>query len=238
MDVDVLFFDVGNTLIYPNPSVGEVYARALREEGFAADPEEVERSFEETWRELRRQQADGALEYGMSRDEALDWWRLVVRESCRPFGEPADFASFLLKLWNYFGSGGAWGIYDDVLPTVRELRRRGKRLGLISNWDVRLERILRDLGLWGRFDCVTISAAVGVEKPDPGIFQHALRRCECPPGRALHVGDSEIDDVAGARGVGMEALWVCRDAETDGPGVITGLAGVLAALDGGPCSGA
>lgn len=231
MDVDVLFFDVGNTLIYPDPPVGEVYARALREEGFEADPDEVERSFEESWSTLRQQQADGTLEYGMTRDDALDWWRLVVRESCRPFGEPEDFEAFLHRLWEYFATGDAWGLYDDVLPTVRDLRRRGKRLGLISNWDVRLEQILRDLGLWARFDCVTISAAVGVEKPDPEIFRHALRGCDCPAERALHVGDSEVDDVAGARGIGMRALWLRRDAESDGPGVITGLSGVLDALD-------
>ncbi len=231
MDVDVLFFDVGNTLIYADPPVGEVYARALAEEGFCADPREVERRFEQTWAELRRRRAAGTLEYGMTQQESLDWWRLVVRESCRPFGVPADFDAFLRGLWDYFGSGDAWAVYDDVLPTVRELRRRELALGLVSNWDVRLEGVLRDLGLWERFDWVTISAAVGIEKPDPDIFHHALSRCGCPPGRALHVGDSEVEDIQGARAAGMRALWLRRDAASGGPGVIHSLTGVLRALE-------
>jgi putative hydrolase of the HAD superfamily len=50
------------------------------------------------------------------------------------------------------------------------------------------------------------STVVGIEKPDPGIFKLALRRIGCPPENVVHVGDMLSTDIAGARGVGIEAV--------------------------------
>jgi putative hydrolase of the HAD superfamily len=114
---------------------------------------------------------------------------------------------------------------------VSELRRRGKGVGLISNWDVRLEEVLADLGLLERFDWVVISAVVGVQKPDAAIFEHALRRCSLPAGRVIHVGDSYEDDVLGARRAGLRALWLRRDGPADAEDAIGSLEEVPAMLD-------
>ncbi len=227
MAIEVLFFDVGNTLIYPDPPVGEVYADALREAGFDGEPADVERRFNEAWRRLREERDADSLEYGRTEQEALRWWRRVVAASFEPFGQPTDFERTFRGLYDYFASGRAWGIYEDAVPTVEQMKRRGKQVGVISNWDVRLEEVLRALGLWELFDCVVVSALVGAEKPAPAIFQHALRQCDCPPGRALHVGDSYEEDVLGARRAGLEALWLCRDGAADDPHVIRSLSEVL-----------
>ncbi len=131
------------------------------------------------------------------------WWRSVVRECFRPYGRPDAFEETFEGLWQHFARGAAWRIYDDVLPAFGALRARGKRLGLISNWDARLDGILDDLGLAERLDCVVISHHVGAQKPDPAIFRRAAELCGIAPGRALHVGDSYEDDVLGARAAGM-----------------------------------
>lgn len=235
MDVEAVFFDAGSTLIYPEPSVGEVYARALRRAGIEADGPQVQRRFEEAWRRLRRQRAAGALEYGSTEPEAMAWWRRVVRESFAPFGRPDGFEELFLSLWDHFAAAEAWRIYDDVAPTFDALERRGKHIGLISNWDVRLGPLLEQLGLMSRLRWAIISCQVGVEKPEPAIFRRALEACSLPPAKVLHVGDSYREDALGARRAGLRAVLLRRSTDDapvpDDVTVIASLTELLDLLD-------
>ncbi len=94
--------------------------------------------------------------------------------------------------------------------TLAELRRRRLRLGLISNWDERLPRLLEELGLAASFEVVAYSQEVGVEKPHCRIFETVLERLALPAARVLHVGDRRRQDVEGARAVGMRAMLLDR----------------------------
>jgi len=224
MQVEAVFFDAAGTLIFANPPVGEVYARALRRAGVSAEGEEVQKRFEETWRRLRRQHAPAcghegrAAPYGSTEAEGKDWWRRVVRESFKPFGLPDDFEGAFLYLWDHFASGAAWRVYPDVMPTFDALKRIGKRIGLISNWDVRLPRLLDELGLRQHIRWAVMSYEVGVEKPDPLIFSRAAEASGLPPHRLLHVGDSYEEDILGARNARMQAIWLRRGPEAQPAG--------------------
>ena len=247
MQADVVFFDAGGTLIYAEPPVGEVYAQALRQTGINADGAEVQRRFEEAWRRLRRQHAAACSEhrrrnplpYGRTEAEAKDWWRRVVRESFEPFGRPDDFEAAFLYLWDHFASGAAWRLYEDVLPTFDALERKGKGIGLISNWDVRLPGLLEQLGLSKRIRWPVVSCHVGAEKPHPSVFLRAAEASGLPPGRLLHVGDSYAEDVLGATRAGMGAIWLRRPGErggepeppADGLIIVRSLREVVALLD-------
>jgi putative hydrolase of the HAD superfamily len=206
--IQAVFFDVHKTLIYPDPPVPQVYADALGRAGIRADVAHVNREFEKAWRRLRR---PARLDYGSTEREAQDWWRVVLRETFASFGQLADFEGVFEGLWEHFASGKAWRIYGDVKPAFEALRRLGKGIGVISNWDVRLERILRELGLLEHFQWFVVSCAVGAEKPSPVIFRRALALCSLPAGQAVHVGDSYEEDVLGARATGMLAIWLRRD---------------------------
>lgn len=85
-----------------------------------------------------------------------------------------------------------------ALDTVEALRARGLVLAVVANWDISLVERLAPLGL-----PVVTSAEAGAAKPDPRIFALALERLAVPPGRALHVGDSDAD-AEGARRIGMQ----------------------------------
>ena len=89
-----------------------------------------------------------------------------------------------------------------VTPVLERLCSIGLRLGVVANWDCALEEHLEALGLHRFFDTVVTSARAGVPKPDPAIFELALRELEATPGRALHVGDDAVDE-AGAHAAGM-----------------------------------
>jgi putative hydrolase of the HAD superfamily len=86
-------------------------------------------------------------------------------------------------------------------------------LDVISNFDSRLHRILAGLGIAGHFDEIFVSSAVGHAKPDPRIFQAALQRHGLDAAEAVHIGDSETNDLRGARSVGLKAILVDRSRQ-------------------------
>ncbi|HVE67302.1 MAG TPA: HAD-IA family hydrolase [Solirubrobacteraceae bacterium] len=101
--------------------------------------------------------------------------------------------------------------YPDVLPALERLRAAGLRTVVVSNWDVSLHDRLAETGIAARVDGAIASAELGVAKPDPAIFAHALTMAGARPEQALHVGDSPEADVAGARAAGIEPVLIVRD---------------------------
>jgi putative hydrolase of the HAD superfamily len=108
--------------------------------------------------------------------------------------------------------------YADAAPALRALRDGGLRLVVASNWDCSLPSVLAEAGLLHLVDAVVPSAVAGAAKPDPRLFDAALRAAGCAPHEALHVGDSLDNDLAGANAAGVAALLLVRSGEA-APGV-------------------
>jgi putative hydrolase of the HAD superfamily len=107
--------------------------------------------------------------------------------------------------------------YPDAAPALRELRARGLRLVVVSNWDASLHERLEQTGLAPLVDAAVASAEIGHAKPDGAIFAHALELAGAPPDAAVHVGDSPDADVAGALAAGLRAVLVARDGAVAAP---------------------
>jgi putative hydrolase of the HAD superfamily len=105
--------------------------------------------------------------------------------------------------------------FPDVAPALMDLRERGLRLVVVSNWDWSLTDVLGGLDLLAMLDGVITSAEVGAAKPDAAIFEAALRAAGCEAAEAGHVGDSVEHDVGGARAVGARALLLAREGGGD-----------------------
>ena len=101
--------------------------------------------------------------------------------------------------------------FPDVEPALRELRSRGLRLVVASNWDCSLPDWLADAGVLELLDATVSSAVVGRAKPDPAVFVEALRLAGARPEEAVHVGDSLENDVEGARRAGLRGVLIDRD---------------------------
>lgn len=106
-----------------------------------------------------------------------------------------------------------WVPYDDALPVLRELKRRGRKLALVSNVGLDVRSVLARAGMTGLFDAVVLSFEAGAVKPGPEIFRRALAALGTAPARALMVGDNPHDD-AGAALLGVRTLLLPR---TRGP---------------------
>ena len=105
-------------------------------------------------------------------------------------------------------------LYPDVLPLLDSIAGR-YALGLVSNGNGYPERC----GLQGRFAFVILAQNVGVEKPDPTIFQQACREACCSPEQLMHIGDSLVTDVAGARRAGLVSVWLNRERKPNHTGI-------------------
>ncbi len=106
--------------------------------------------------------------------------------------------------------------HHDAAPALRELRTRGLRVVVVSNWDYSLPEVLREAGLLPLVDGVVASAVVGTDKPDPEPFSAGLELARSAPARALHIGDSLEQDVLGARAAGIHAVLLERGGGSRG----------------------
>ncbi|TYJ99436.1 haloacid dehalogenase-like hydrolase domain-containing protein 3 [Cucumis melo var. makuwa] len=118
--------------------------------------------------------------------------------------------SKILNLYEikYYANGEAWHLPDGAYATLGVLKDAGVRLAVVSNFDTRLRKLLKDLSVLDMFDAVIISAEVGYEKPDGKIFEAALDQLEVRSDNAVHVGDDQKADKEGANAVGIDCwLW-------------------------------
>jgi dihydrofolate synthase/folylpolyglutamate synthase len=197
-------FDVGGTLIDPWPSVGHVYAGVAAQFGLSVDAETLNRQFASAWAARKD-----------FRHSVSDWSKLVEQTFLGLAPTPLS-AKLFDALYNQFAAATAWRIFDDVVPCLEELKRRGLKLGVISNWDTRLRPLLRELLLDSYFDSVVISGEAGSQKPDSRIFQIAAAQLNLRPASILHVGDSSSEDVTGARAAGFQT-WLLTRGKSGAP---------------------
>jgi putative hydrolase of the HAD superfamily len=204
--VRAVSFDVGGTLIDPWPSVGHVYAAAAAKAGLENyDPEHLNARFRRAWLAKR--------EFDYSKQA---WAKLVIETfdgAEKAFGARS---AFFEQLYSRFTEASAWRIYEDVVPALEALRRRGLRLAVISNWDERLRPLLRNLGLDGFFDVIEVSAESGFHKPAPEIFHRAADKLGVSAAAVLHIGDSGVEDVTGAQDAGLKSVLLSRFKPREG----------------------
>ena len=108
-------------------------------------------------------------------------------------------------------------LYDDALPSLRELSWSGLITGVISNMGSNLLAIMKGLSLHQVTQFSATSSEAGVSKPHAGIFRLALAKAGVKPEEALHVGDDYQGDVVGARSSGMHALFLARNGSEGHP---------------------
>jgi putative hydrolase of the HAD superfamily len=113
----------------------------------------------------------------------------------------------------YAVSEASWKPMPDVHNVLAALRASGKRLGLISNAgdDANVQRLLDSAQLREYFDPILVSAAIGIRKPDPRLFQMVLEQWNLPARAVVMVGDLRGTDVLGAQRAGMHQIWLRRD---------------------------
>jgi putative hydrolase of the HAD superfamily len=212
--IKAIFFDAAGTLIFLPRSVGEHYREVAARFGADLSAMALEQAFRRAWAAAPVRGASP----GPRADDDKGWWReLVARvlEETLTAGQRAFFprAAYFEALYTHFAEPGVWALYPEAVEVLTALRDGGYRLGVISNFDRRLEVILAGLGVGHLFECVVLSSQAGADKPDPRIFLCALRTLGVAPAQALHVGDDRERD-GGAEALGIRVFHLDRPGTT------------------------
>jgi HAD superfamily hydrolase (TIGR01549 family) len=199
-----VFFDVGNTLLFPN-----------RQKMLAPIPVHQHPTLEQ-WQALERRtknEFDQGVQSG--RVDHGFWWMFhsylldgIDLDALHRdvVGKDGARQSLLEALVANTQNSANW---DEILPGTRDAldRIRGSfRIAVISNADGGIERVLSRCGIADCFESITDSGIVGVEKPSREIFAAALESMQARADESLYVGDVYSVDYLGARDAGMEAV--------------------------------
>jgi FMN phosphatase YigB (HAD superfamily) len=213
--VRAIFFDAGNTLLYPRL---DERAHDLTAAGFPARVEDfhaAERAAKQKldvwlWPQIRRGEVPRTIDHY--------YWTEYFTSLMSLVGAPeTEHARLMGVLRGGFGNIRSWSVVMPETPGyLASLKERGYFLGVISNSIGTIEDQLQHEGLRGYFQAVFDSAIVGVEKPHPEIFQLALTRAQVAANEAVFVGDTNATDVGGAQLAGLHGVLIDRvDAYPD-----------------------
>jgi putative hydrolase of the HAD superfamily len=195
-----VLFDAAETLFTTRGSVGQIYGSIARQYGSTASDEAIQAAF------ARQFRGAGPL----SLEDQKRWWKDVVRRVFSEVGMVDNFDQFFEHLYDRFRDSEGWALFPETIDVLAELKQRSLKLGVISNFDNRAYSVMRSLNILHFFDSVTLSSEAGYCKPDPEIFEVAVRALGAPAPEILLVGDSLQDDVEAGTKAGLHTVLIDR----------------------------
>lgn len=231
MPIQAITFDAANTLVHVDWDPMRMAIGAAGRLGLSIDQQLARESYQRllsgSWTLYQEINRDG------SEEACRGYWLELTGDWLTKLGQPISHAEKLVETVEeqMFGpEQTCFTVFEDVLPTLAQLREQGFRLSVISNWDYTLNAALKVTGLFDKFEVVTASLRFGAEKPDPTIFEHTVGLMGLKPEHVLHVGDDPMADFHGARKSGLSALIIDRSAGQPSRHVINDLRQLLEKL--------
>ncbi|HXW51396.1 MAG TPA: HAD family hydrolase [Candidatus Acidoferrales bacterium] len=214
-NIQAVFFDAGYTLLCMDPDQPTIFRNVCAELEIELDHTRFHDGIAHANAMLAPRQPH-EVPKPFSRTAIDEFWIAYNRALLSVCARRPRDAEKAEDVYRRFEASISWRVYDEVRPVLADLRERGLRLGVISNWTGDLEEVLAGVGLRKAFDFVLDSARLGHEKPHDPIFAEAVRRADVARDAALHVGDSPEHDVEGAIASGLSAVLLDRNARHHG----------------------
>lgn len=214
MRYDTVFLDIDGTLLWVDMDVEGYVADLAPYSGNGLSAEDARGP---VWKGLRRHIRQN-INYRTEKDLA-DFKRQTAAETARDLEIQAPPE----VLRQTADRRVVFNPFEESERVLDELRSMGLPLYVVSNWDIQLEGVLEDLGWTRYFEGIVASAVIGVEKPEPGIFEEALRlsgRAE-EREKVVHVGNDAVSDVQGAVACGIDAVMISRSGASAPEAVAT-----------------
>jgi putative hydrolase of the HAD superfamily len=207
--IKAVFFDLHNTLVGYNPPREVIHSRLLKDFGIEASPEALLRPIMAADEFIYREHARHSL--GKRPKEEItalysQYQGIILKEA--GIEASRELIAGILKKW--MSSDYKMALFDDVAPTLTQLKERGLVLGLISNEDRDITPLCQEVGLSAWLQVVVTSKEVGFSKPHPEIFQAAAKKAKVKPSEAIYVGDQYQFDIVGANEAGMRGILLDR----------------------------
>ena len=207
--IKAIFFDFYYTLVRYEPPQEQLEASALKDFGINTDPAMFNRPMMVANEFIYQEIAQRPLSK-RSREETIALYSQFQRIVLKEAGIEPDEKLVLDMLAKMRQFKTKLVLFDDVVPALNDLKSRGLVLGLISNVERDLTATISELGLPSWLDIVVTSLDAGFSKPQPGIFEEAMRRAGLQPSQAIYVGDQYQVDCVGAHRAGMKGILLDR----------------------------
>jgi HAD superfamily hydrolase (TIGR01662 family) len=211
-NIDVILFDLGSTLIYFEGNLPDIMAHAyqelaasLLEGGFTINKDVFLSEFLSRLEAYHTERETELIEY--TTEQVL---RIVLERQGLKGITSQQMRPHLARL--YAVTQACWKVEHDTQATLKALQDSGYRMGIISNagddWDVQV--LIDNAGIRPFFEYINTSAAAGIRKPHPKIFQMAFDAMNIRPDQAVMVGDTLAADILGSKNIGMRNVWITR----------------------------
>lgn len=203
-----IFFDVGNTLLQTDPPAAVTIANVVkRERGIEIDPRKIDQNmnlFEKHYAKVYSADENLWSEHELQMKMWLDGYRKLLEA----VGVTEDLEPLVNAIYNEYDKPEVWATFPKAIETLEELKSRGYKIGIISNWGWGLKDLLDSIGFAASIDLVICSADVNTHKPLPEIFEIALEKMGSTAEESIHVGDHTVADVDGAAAVGITPVLI------------------------------
>lgn len=198
-------FDVGDTLIRPSEPLHILYLNVINDiKNTSIDPE----LFRDAIMDAQSQSSlmlDGHFRY------SDPWFSLFIQKVLERVNCPQPWDGIMENLFKLFEQSSSFYVFPDALPCLQRLNALKVKTAVVSNWGYRLDKLLQCLDLAQGFDPIISSADVEREKPDPGIFELALKGTNSKAKHTVHIGDNPECDIQGGRAAGVHTVLIDRN---------------------------
>ena len=199
-----IFFDFGDTLSFNNQSFVDGLSKVLMTLDISVPMDQLRAVI-------------SICDSGVLKEE-----RLQARSKSDYYAFRLKYYSSVLKLIDYPQKDDCYPkILHEMMPyyhatylkpetllVLSALRQEGYKIGIVSNFDHSLPWICHELGIDEKVDFITYSDDLGIEKPLPYIFEDALEKAGVKPEETIHIGDSYVADIQGAKALGITPILI------------------------------
>lgn len=199
----VVFFDAVGTLLKPATPVDETYHHYGLKHGSAISKDSIRNHFYESFK--KEELKDVSLDCKTNEAREYERWESIVSECFPDLKSPA----LLFKnLFDHYAQPNAWDLYPGTIPVLKFLENAEINWGIASNFDLRLQSIVRSKLELCNCKWLIISSLVGYKKPSNHFFEHLKTSSRISFDKILMVGDSPENDIHPAKELGMQTFEI------------------------------
>jgi len=198
-----IFFDAVGTLLKPATPVDETYHFYGNKHGSCISKDIIRNRFYESFK--KEELKDVSLDCKTNEARECERWESIVSEC---FPDLKSTAPLFNDLFNYFSNPSAWELYPGTIPVLKHLENIGINWGIASNFDLRLQSIVKSKPELCNCKWLIISSLIGYKKPSNHFFEHLKTSSRISFDKILMVGDSPENDILPAKELGMQTFEI------------------------------
>lgn len=211
---EAILFDVGDTLLTKTPTDFQVFAGRCQEAGISIGLDVARKGWKQSEKWVTEQLLrELAGEPRIPDHEFLKQPDYVALRTAFAQKNDVEIRGMVSHILPLQGPKQSWKAVEGIHETLDKLKDMDYKLGIVSNFDDTLPKVLEKFDLGRYFDTVVTPSLAGAEKPDPEILKIACRLIKTNPVDSVYVGDHPFD-VLCAKQAGMSVVWICDESDT------------------------